>query len=141
MNCGYDCLNCKLKNCKYALDDINDAGKEFLKKKDKIRHAKYYQENKEEVKEKSARYRQENKEKDKARHAKYYEKNKENINKKNQMRYNSNIIERRKKAMDYYNLHKDEINARRKELRDAKRTKKEVVNESIYKKTRSCNAS
>lgn len=92
-----------------------------VRRKDKERHADYYEIHRDEICEKQ-RIRDSLRDRREYMHE-YYEENKARIQKANSDRYYKNQEERKRAARDYYQLHKEEISKRRKELRRAKNDK------------------
>ena len=89
-------------------EDVN----EIMRLKEKERHAKYYQKNRERI----LRKQQEADEIRDRKSKQYYEDNKDRILAANNKRYWDNVEERRRKAREYYYKHKEEINRRRRML-------------------------
>lgn len=105
--------------------DIPNEVNEVMRKKESIRHKRYYEKNRKKILRKQ-------KKNDELRDRKTYSKkhylaHKDEINKKNKERYQNDKLKRRADAKRYYDLHKEEIAKRRKQLREMK--KKEIFNE------------
>ena len=115
--CDKDCLNCKLPKCIHDIEDECIMRKqkvdEVQKGKERIRHAKYYKENKAEIDAKQKEYDRKYRTAERS-HA-FYIKHKADINQKNRERYAKNREERKAKALAHYYANKDEISAGRKE--------------------------
>lgn len=103
-------------------NDIRDRQEElddFIRKKDSIRHARYYKKNKKQIDKKQKKA---DKKRDRKTYShKYYLEHKQEINKACHDRYEADKEKRRAKAKAYYHEHKEEISKRRKELRNAKK--------------------
>lgn len=116
MECDNNCLECSLIKCVLDIQDHNEYVRDFERKKERTRHAQYYQEHKAEIDAKQKEYDE------KFRNAKkcheYYVRHKAKINQRNKERYEKNRAARLDQAKAYYWAHRDEINARRKQKRD-----------------------
>lgn len=117
MKCDYNnCLNCELPRCKHDVRDRIEFLDDFEKLKEKKRHARYYQEHRDEIIQK-----QKERDKDRTeRVKKYYEKNKESISEKRHRQYVRDRENRLKRQQKYYQEHRDEILAKRKARREHK---------------------
>lgn len=95
--------------------DIQEREKElddFMKKKEKLRHAEYYQKNRKRLCQKQRMY---NRIADRSTYSKkYWEKNKEELKRKHRETYWLKRDERREYSRKYYEEHKEEIKARRR---------------------------
>lgn len=109
IKCNGDCLNCILPKCKH---DIADERKDLGKRYERVRHALYYQEHRQEVLEKVKEYNLKNRNSEICH--KYYMAHKDEINKRNRERYVKDREKRLAESKAYYNAHRDEISARRK---------------------------
>lgn len=116
--CDKNCLNCELPKCIHDIEDERKMLKEKYKLSEKERHAKYYQEHKAEIIEKSKDRYQKTKSPEKL-HEKYVL-NKDKMKEKNRRFYLKNIEKRKAYANNYYKEHKAEISAKRKERRRLK---------------------
>lgn len=115
MKCDKNCLNCSLEKCVHDIEDRMAYIKDFERKKDRIRHKKYYLEHKEEIDAKQKEYDAKNRNTE-TQH-RYWEKHKDELKAKHKLRYQQDRANRLKKAKEYYELNKDEINRRRREKR------------------------
>jgi hypothetical protein len=100
-----------------------ETNKEILKEKKKIIGSKYYENNKDKIKEKCKEWRETNKEKLKEKNKQYSENNKDKLNEKAKKYYELNkdkVLNYQKK---YHGDNKDKINTRCKEWREANKDK------------------
>ena len=116
MKCNKDCLNCQLLRCVHDIEDRDEYVRDFQRKKDRERHAKYYLEHKAEIDAKQKEYDKKHRKAEQDHD--YYMRHKLSINQKNRDRYKQNRVARLDQAKAYYWEHRDEINARRKRKRD-----------------------
>lgn len=121
--CKKNCLECELPKCIHDIADerrmIDEKFKARQKEIDKVRHAKYYKENKAEIDAKQKKYDEEHRNAEKCHE--YYLKHKEEINERHRRNYAMNRELYVSKAKEYYYANREEISRRRKERRLAKK--------------------
>ena len=110
--CNKDCLNCLLPKC---VHDIEDRSEDIRERYEKIRHAEYYKNNRNQVIEKAKEYNSKNRTSEKCRD--YYLRHKTEINRKRRERYSANREKEIAQNKAYYQAHKEDILRRRKEKR------------------------
>lgn len=107
-----DCLNCKLVRCKYDIEDRQEYVRDIMRRKDKVRHARYYLENKDSIDAKQKEY---DKTFAKETWDRYYAKNKDRVQARNRAWYEAHKEEQQEKALERYYANRDAINERRRE--------------------------
>ena len=139
MTCKYrhDCLNCPLKECVHDTNDRQEKVDGILKEKyaedkDKRRerHARYYEEHREEI---LARQKKRDAERDRKTYSKnQYLARKSEFQMKRKQSYQKNKEKQLGASKRYYEVHREEILAKRKEkrLHDKNRENKGIDRQS-----------